>query len=172
MKQIILFILVTCALQSNAQTSDTIYWSPCYKLKFEDFKGTPDTTKIDLANSRIGIWYTYKIINGKPEFNVICYFLKGISWTKYNMPTIFEHEQIHFDIAKLFAQKLEQKLREYKLTPNIAYDTRKIYDSIVAERLLMDNLLDAKIKGAINDTPQKKFMISVRKQLPICKKKG
>jgi hypothetical protein len=166
------FLLLLMSFKA-AVSQDTIYWSPCYKLKFEDFKGKTDTTKIDLANSRIGINYTYNVINGKLQFKVTCYFLKSISWSKYNMTALMQHEQCHFDIAKLFALKLEQKFRAYKLTTNVYYDLKSVYNTIAAERLVMDNLYDKIEKENPNtDVTQKKFERNIRKQLVICKKKG
>src|ERR1700682_4096374 len=94
---ILIFSLAGVANKSFAQ--DTIHWSPCYQLKYEDFQGRPDTTKVDLANSYIRINYTYDIINGQLQFKVNCFFLKKISWTKYNIAVLMEHEQTHFNIA-------------------------------------------------------------------------
>jgi Bacterial protein of unknown function (DUF922) len=171
MKILLFTILLLISLQSFAQTSDTIYWTPCYKLKLEDFKGKPDTTKIDLANSYIQIDYTYNVVNGKLLFNVNCYFLKNLSWSKYDMAVLNEHEQCHFDIAKLFALKLEQRFTAYKLSTNVRYDLQVIYKTIVAERLLKDNTYDKIEKENPNTaTTQNKFEKAIREQLPFCKK--
>jgi predicted secreted Zn-dependent protease len=84
-----------------------------------------------------------------------------------------QHEQCHFDIAKLFALKLEQKFRAYKLTTNVYYDLKSVYNTIVAERLVMDKLYDKIEKENPNtDVTQKKFERDIRKQLVNCKKKG
>ena len=163
--KIILIFFTIIALQVKAQNSDTIYWSSSHKLKFDDFQGASDTTKIDLANSHIGIWYIYNVVNNKLQFKVSCFFLKKKSWIKYDMNTIVEHEQIHFDIAKLFALKLEKKLQQCEITPSLDIDLKIIYNNIVTERLAMDNLFDATIKGAKDDSCQKKFMLTVKKEI-------
>jgi hypothetical protein len=168
MKQILLLILIIVSFRCYSQ--DTIYWSPCYQLKYEDFQGTPDTTKIDLANSYIQIDYTYNVVNNQLQFKVNCFFLKKISWTKYNMATLMEHEQGHFDIGKLFALKLEQRFKAYKITNTVQQDLKAIYDTTIKELYAMADLFDAKIKGAKNDTPQKEFMAAIKKQIPGCKK--
>lgn len=171
--KLFLFLLLT-SISSRSFSQDTIHWSPCYKLKFEDFNGIPDTSKIDWANSRIGIDYTYNVVNGQLQFKVNCYFLKRISWAKYNMAVLMEHEQCHFDIAKLFALKLEQRFKEYRLTntSNVYRDLKTIYDTIVKERAAMDNLFDKIEKENPNtDVPQKKFEADIRRQLLPCKKK-
>ena len=79
-----------------------------------------------------------------------------------------EHEQGHFDIAKLFALKLEQRFRDYQVASRANTDLQAIYKNIVADRLATDNLFDAKIRGAKNDGPQKAFIDSIRKQIPHC----
>jgi len=171
MKKILLPILIIVSLHCYSQ--DTIYWSPCYQLKFEDFKGTSDTTKIDLANSYIQVDYTYNVANNQLQFTVNCYFFKNLSWTKYRMAALMEHEQTHFNIAKLFALKLEQRFKAYKITNTVNADLKEIYKIIVAERLTMDNLFDEIEKeNSKTDIPQKKFEADIRKQLPACKKNG
>lgn len=166
MKKVSLLLLIVVPFFVYSQ--DTIHWTPCYQLKYEDFQGKPDTAKIDLANSYIQIDYSYKIINGQLQYKVNCYFFKKLSWSKFNMATLTEHEQIHFNIAELFALKLEQKFEVYEITTNVDYDLRAIYDKIVEERLQTDNLFDAKIKNATNDIPQKIFMADIAKQIPSC----
>lgn len=168
MKKMILFLLFFTAVVCYSQ--DTIYWSPCYQLKIEDFNGTPDTTKSDLANSYIQIDYTYSVVNNQVNFKINCYFLKNLSWTKYNMAAIMEHEQCHFDIAELFALKLEQRFKAYKTTNRVQQDLAAIYNMTIRELYAMGDLLDAKIKGAKNDAPQKEFMAPIKKQIPGCKK--
>lgn len=173
MKSLLAVFLVTIGLTSSIQgfTQDTIYWSPCYQLKYEDFKGRPDSTNPQLANSYIRLNYTYDIQAGQLRFKVSCFFLKNISWTKYDLPTLMEHEQGHFDIAELFALKLEQRFTAYKITNNVQQDLSAIYERTLRELYAMSDQYDARIKGAMNDTPQKEFIASVRKQIPICKKK-
>ena len=170
MKVILFFIFVINGMQLSAQTSDTINWSPCYQLQFGDFQGAPDSTKIDLANSRILITYSYRIVNDQLKFNVNCFFLKKVSWTKFDMPTLMEHEQGHFDIAKLFALKLEQRFREYKVTNTVQRDLSTIYDLIMRDLYAMADLFDARIKGAKDDIPQKEFIAGIKRQIPTCKK--
>lgn len=81
-----------------------------------------------------------------------------------------EHEQGHFDIAELFTLKLEQRFKTYKITNSVQQDLATLYDMTVKELYAMADLFDAAIKGAKNDTPQKDFISSIKKQIPVCKK--
>lgn len=169
---LILFILFFLLIQNKGLSQDTIYWSPCYRLKYEDFKGKPDITKIDLANSYIRISYTYDTLNCKLQFKIKCYFLKNISWAKYNMDALMDHEQCHFDIAKLFAIKLEQRFSNYKITKTIQQDLAAIYDATIKEEYAKSDLFDKIEKENPNtDVPQKKFQMNIRSQLPVCNEK-
>jgi hypothetical protein len=168
MERFLYFVLLFTTV--NCYSQDTIYWSPCAQLKFEDFQGTLDTTKIDLANSYIRINYTYEVVNDQLQFNVNCFFLKKPSWTKYNMPALTEHEQYHFDIAKPFALKLKQRFKSYQVTNRVQQDLASLYDLTIRELYAMADLLDERTKGAKNDIPEKVFMAPIKKQLPGCKK--
>lgn len=153
------FLLIFLSKTSFGQLKDTLNWTPNYCLKVDDFKGKPDTTKIDVANSYINITYDYQILNNKLDFKVYCFFYKNLSWIKYDMETILKHEQGHFDIAKLFALTLEEKFKNYTLNVfSVKKDLQEIYDATVRERTSVDNEFDNAIKNANDEIPQDKFI--------------
>jgi len=163
----LLFFTLYIVICNNAYAQDTINWSPKYKLKYEDFKGKPDTTVIALAVCASEITYHYKIKEGKLTYTTECFFDKKKSWIKYNMPAILDHEQGHFDISKLFALKLEQKFKAYKIiNPNSIYtDLQNLYNAIIRERTIMHNKYDQETKSTTSDKLQKQFIANIRKQI-------
>lgn len=169
MKQIILFILVTCALQSNAQTSDTIYWSSCYKLKFEDFKEKLDTTSEFDAISSIKIDYdiTQQSLGKITGLKVFCFFNKSKSKAKNMDSTLLIHEQIHFNIAELYARKLRKKFSEYlKLKKSLSLDeAQAIYFNVKNEYKKINEQYDLETDYSKNRVSQKKWIIKVNAAL-------
>ena len=167
---ILTFLFVSIAANSFAQ--DTIHWRPDYKLKWEDFQGKPDTTVIALAVCASEITYQYKIVDGKLTYTIGCFFDKKKSWIKYNMAAITDHEQGHFDISKLFALKLEEKFKNYKVT-NIYFvyqDLQNLYNVTIQERTAMHNKYDEETKSTTSDKLQKQFIESIRKQIVTLQK--
>ena len=125
MKIILLGILFSfCFLAIKAQNSrDTlIYWTHEYQLKWNDFQGTPDTISIGLAGTSCGFFYNSFYRNDSLIFNVSCVFFKNGSWVKNKGKDkeTLNHEQKHFDIAKIWATKLSGALK------NINADDKQI----------------------------------------------
>jgi hypothetical protein len=109
-----------CAVQL---LSDSIKWSPDYKLNVSDFKELTydnkatkyDSSKYNIrAYSSVAIGYSFKMEKGKTVFDAFGLFIRSKSWIKeYNM-AVLNHEQGHFDIAEIYARKLEQAVGEMK----------------------------------------------------------
>lgn len=103
--------------------SDTIKWTPDYKLNVSDFKQLIydykgikyDSTKYNmLAYSSVTIGYSFKMEKGKTVFDAFALFVRSKSWMKAPNEAVLKHEQGHFDITEIYACKLEQAVREMK----------------------------------------------------------
>ncbi len=102
--------------------TDTLRWSPAYRLKFEDFKGDDNSATIqyDTANytklgfSTVYIDYTPKYENQKFMIEACAVFVKNKSWLKRKDERVLKHEQGHFDIAELYARKFEDRMADVK----------------------------------------------------------
>ena len=68
------------------------------------------------ARSRIAIGLNFQCKNGKANHIVTAEFEKNNSWydSKYKSDDVLNHEQLHFDIAEVFARKLRSKLSSMK----------------------------------------------------------
>lgn len=98
---------------SNRPTDDVIYWSENRKLTWDDFQGNPDYNYDDVsALTSSGILHYKGCEDGKIIYEIKAYFEKDYSWVKAEALTThhLEHEQIHFDITQLYAQKLKLAL--------------------------------------------------------------
>lgn len=173
-KFLFLFFVLYLAAQvfNPVIAQDTINWRKDYKLKWEDFKGKPDSTTIDLAVCVSEITYQYKVVNGKLTFSIDCFFDKKRSWIKHNMQAILDHEQGHFDISKLFSLKLRERFEAYKLnTATVEQDLIKLYNQTIQERTKMHKEYDKiESQNPMTDVPQKKFVEKIRWQITFLKK--
>lgn len=133
-----LFILVgiTCYAQDIV---DSYVWSTKNKLTWEDFKGTVPPDADAAATTASGISYTYSANllhhEVKLDFEVNAFFYPNESWYK---PTIcndlvLSHEQLHFDIAELFARKMRKRLNETSFSDNVKAEIRDIYRKTLKE---------------------------------------
>ena len=93
--------------------NDTIIvWSKNRKLNWDDFqKSVHKETRG--AQSDIGIDVLYiPTKNNRDNYVVIPYFYKLRSSVSLRNPQILKHEQLHFDIAELFARKMRTKIKQ------------------------------------------------------------
>jgi hypothetical protein len=133
------FLTLLATLAVSAQEEEAILWSPEYRLTWDDFKGTPPSSGSVAATTASGISYYFSSTetNGKMEvdFTVRTYFYPQKSWYKPEIcnAVILSHEQLHFDIAEMFARKMRQQLAATRFTSNIKAEVREIYEQINRE---------------------------------------
>lgn len=122
MKQVVqsalIFILSTASIVGQKlpeKENDTIIvWSENRKLNWDDFQGSVHK-ETKGAQSDIGI-DVLSIPAGNNRYNyvVIAYFYKLRSSVALKNPKILKHEQLHFDIAELYARKMRIELAQLK----------------------------------------------------------
>jgi hypothetical protein len=124
----LLFILLVLAnysfsQENNAITNDTIIpWNKSYKLKWEDFRGELNPNvfayavtsyKIDIIPEHVSVDAHDNILNYQ-DLDVRANFYKNQSWTVSKDLELLNHEQLHFDIAELYARKIRDRFSELK----------------------------------------------------------
>lgn len=120
-----------------------IEWRPNIRLTWEDFKGIPDYENENIALTNTSIQLEYGYDKNSLEFTVKCRFDKSKSWVKVKNNNVLDHEQLHFDIAELFARKLRRQLKDYKFNKKtVADDVNQIYMKIMEEQHNMQLIYD------------------------------
>ena len=79
---------------------------------------------------------------------------------------ILSHEQAHFDIAEIYARKLNKLLRSYKPDENnFTRDVNKIYENVMKEYNDMQEEYDQETNFSINKIKQEEWLGKVSKEL-------
>jgi len=118
------FFLILCGLiisfSALCQANDTLIYNSERKLTWSDFKGKPklsDKTKgaqitvtINLKVKKISFW------NGRATYDAFALAFTDASWVKpaYKDAYTLAHEQLHFDIAHIYAETLEIEINRLK----------------------------------------------------------
>lgn len=123
-----LFILLILCNYAFSQenyliTNDTVItWNKSYKLKWEDFSGKLNPNvfayavtsyKIDIIPENVSVDSNDTILNYQ-DLDVQANFYKNQSWTVSKDLDLLSHEQLHFDIAELYARKIKARFSELK----------------------------------------------------------
>ena len=166
---IFFFLLFSCFL--SAQKME---WSNYRKLNWSNFKA-PQNFKSSADNSAA---YTYcgisyhvtksSLPNGNVTVRVAAIFFEEKSWKKNENPGdyLLKHEQLHFDIAEVFARKIRKMVKE-KIRNSQDFDRyfQKEYQSIYSEYQQFQNAYDRDTKHSIIPEKQEAYNRMVSQML-------
>lgn len=136
-----------------------IIWSKDRKLTWSDFQGKTDSLNKDGEDASTSTQIAISLQNKKTKFifNVQCYFEKEKSWTITNTSTtLLEHEQLHFDIAEIYARSLRKDLQEMKEIPNneVEAKIKALYHKTITACVLFQKKYDSETNHSKNKAKQ------------------
>jgi hypothetical protein len=102
--------LVAQNLLNDSQ--DLIEWNEYYSLTWEDFQGTPDKQAIGDAGTAVQIKAKPFYVKDQVQYDVEALFNRKKSWSRGKSESLLQHEQLHFDIAELYARKIRKKIND------------------------------------------------------------
>lgn len=145
----------------TSDKSDTIYYDVNRKLNWGDFKGIPDMNHHGAAVTASGFAYSW---NGENDgetltlnISVYTYFTKSASWKKsmVNNEYHLRHEQHHFDITRLGAEKLVQELNEASFSiSNYQSLITSIFNKVYDDNIALQNEYDRQTKHSLDKEKQ------------------
>jgi hypothetical protein len=109
--------IISVSFTQIQQPIDKIYWATNNPLTWDHFKGSPDTTREYAAATDCHIDMNYNSRKDTLYVRVETYSTTFDSWIKPKYKTIelLKHEQLHFDVAELFARKLRKTILELRI---------------------------------------------------------
>lgn len=114
--RLILLALVFFPLSGNGQSTrgerNELVWNPYYRLQESDFRGIPDVDSPSDAGASVKITAKPFVSGKRIEYDVRAIFDRQRSWARGMSTSLLEHEQLHFDIAELYARKIRERIHE------------------------------------------------------------
>lgn len=112
-------IAFVCLLffQSLSGQDGRIPWIEGQKLTWDDFQSVEKGRNRFAAESSCGLFYSLTQEGDRTRVTVFAYFIPDESWVvaaKKN-ERLLAHEQLHFDIAELWARKMKKSFAKYEL---------------------------------------------------------
>ncbi len=165
-------IKVNFSNYKGVASRDTVFYSPSRLLKWDDFSGSPSKPSKYAAAifpSFDFVGHT-KVIDGIVHVNLEMkvYMLPASSWVKAGHLDAYglNHEQKHFDIAKLVAERFK-----HKITPEILsladYNSIIQYHYIESFREMnqLQEQYDAETQHGLNEAAQAKWNKKLEEEL-------
>ena len=118
-KSTLVFALAINLFFPLASFSQTAYhvrleWNEFYKLTWEDFQGKPSERSYGDAATAVQIKAKPFRVDNEIFYDVFAYFNREQSWKRDVSAQLLEHEQLHFDIAELYARKIRREITHLK----------------------------------------------------------
>lgn len=152
--------------------NDTIYYDFNKKLAWNDFQGTVPANVPWGAMTASGFSFNSSMSNDGTnmiiDIGVYTFFTKHDSWKKPGINSLYhlEHEQHHFDITRLYAQKLVNELRKAHFTKN---NYRKllnsIFDKIYDESITLQHQYDSETKNSMDSAKQAEWNLKINSEI-------
>ncbi len=141
--------------------SDTIYYNFTKGLDWNDFKGTPNNNYFAGAVTASGFAFDSQVnFDGRNIYvnvGIYSFFTKHDSWRKPNITSAYHllHEQHHFDITRLGAQRFLEEVQKAHFTKdNYARLLSAIFDKAYDENAALQRRYDAETEHSINTQKQ------------------
>ncbi|MEP6597289.1 MAG: hypothetical protein ABJA71_15155 [Ginsengibacter sp.] len=144
--------------------NDTIYYSINRPLTWDDFKGVPDYSNPGGAVTASGFAFNANMdMTGQDLYlhiRVYTFFSKKNSWKKSNINSSYHllHEQHHFDITRISAEKFYNELLKANFTIN-NYNKllSSLFNKVFDENAALQQEYDSETRHSINTSEQQKW---------------
>lgn len=168
LKLITTLLLLPSLLSVPARKGENdIQWNVTRPLTWADFKSQPDrnATNAALTSSKIIFNYSYGDEKGF-SYNIGCVFDKTSSWGKVKTEYILAHEQGHFDIAEIYARKLNKALKHYSFnTKKSPKEVPAIYRELMKEEGALQNQYDSETDFSRDKQQQEIWLNKIQREL-------
>lgn len=162
----VLLLLFPAAFFAQNKEEELLEWDYSRKLTWDDYKGNPNPESDAAASTTTLLAIEYKISSNGFRYKIDSRFSKTRSWGIHKTDYILSHEQGHFDIAEIYARKLNMKMSEYKFnTKTYQKDLKKIYQDILDEKEEVQNAYDGETRHSINKAKQAEWLKIIAKML-------
>ena len=162
MLRLLLAILCFSSFGVKTNNDDVIQWKSSYRLNWNDFKAAPPPNAANAALTSSGILIKFTSNGESLTYEISCNFVKTSSWGRVKNDHILSHEQGHFDIAEIYARKLNKELKEYCYNDrSVGKDVNTIYKTVMGELLDMQNLYDQQTDYSRNFGQQKEWLVKI-----------
>lgn len=153
----IFFLLLLLAFRGPSEP--VISWEAGYRLSWEDFQGAVDPLRPIGVESvtQVIIDLRSRMENQQVQFTVSCLFEKNSSWTASTHSSyLLNHEQLHFDIAEVYARKLRKALADIKGLNHKNYEprVREVYRKVLREHNDIQDQYDRETRHSQNKEKQ------------------
>ena len=161
-----LLVLTLPLLSFSQDKEELIDWTITRPLTWSDYKGSPDSNSDAAASTTTYLGIEYTLDQKGFGWKIQCSFSITKSWGRSKTPHVLKHEQGHFDIAEIFARKLNKEMKEYQFSQTTyKTDLKAIYTSITTEKETLQDQYDRETDHSRKKEEQVEWEKKIEKML-------
>jgi hypothetical protein len=145
-----------------------LVWNENKPLEWNDFSGqTNDSSNYDAeAFAEVRYRYSFKS-TADFHFEVLASFNKNISWSRKQRRSqdLLKHEQLHFDIAEVYARKMKEMFNNHEYGKNFANEILQLFNEKKLEYHAMQQRYDEETNHSLNKEKQIEWEVYVHEEL-------
>lgn len=137
-----------------------IKWNEGQSLQWPDFAGNVNEGSSFAAESFAEVKYNYTFNSPNDfYFDVYASFDKNTSWcrSQCKSPALLKHEQLHFDIAELYARKIKEAFYHFRYSKNFRNEIEQLFSQKKAEYHLVQMKYDDETNHSLNKQRQREW---------------
>jgi predicted secreted Zn-dependent protease len=169
MKRIFSFlflILSVTVTQAQEAGEDALTWSASRKLTWSDYKTSPNPKSDAAATTSTSLSIDYHISGSQFSYTIKSWFSRSRSWGRHKTDYILSHEQGHFDIAEIYARKLNQRMSTYQFNKNsYQKELNRIYNEVADEKAAVQQQYDRETRHSIDEVRQAEWLKKISRML-------
>ena len=163
---LLLSLPIPIAAFAQSRDEELLDWSASRKLTWNDYKASPEPGSDAAASTTSYLAIEYNITRNSFDYKIESRFSKTRSWGLHKTAYILSHEQGHFDIAEVFARKLNKQMSEYRFNKRTyQQDLNEIYHDILGEKEKVQNDYDKETNHSIKKEKQAEWLMKIEKML-------
>ncbi len=162
------FVICMSVTRADAQL---VPWQPGIQLSWDDFTATPTNN----FAAYTAYWLSYKYRwdgDGTLTITVQCSLDKSKTWKRPDRnltPALLKHEQLHLDIAEVYARKMRMAFNNYasfhKYSSSTPADLKVIFDRLLVEAQAYNDKYDAETNHSLIVTKQEQWNSKIKQEL-------
>lgn len=151
-------------------SKDTVFYDPERPLTWEDFTDRPRPYSKNNATifTSFSIEGNGNVASGsiEQEVHVKTYMLPRQSWVKVKSPYALNHEQMHFDLVRVVADRMISKLRQLDLEPYLFHaKLNELYLDAYREMNKVQEAYDSQTRHGLDQNMQSKWNQIIKEAL-------
>jgi hypothetical protein len=166
-----LFAIIAFLFLTNKQSfcqDNCLKWEESRTLQISDFLGNVSDTSHSDAMSFAEVKYSYQFNSPRDfKFDVYANFNRNSSWIKKGIEdeALLRHEQLHFDIAELFARRIKYIFDHFMYTENYASEILALFNEQKTRYHVMQDKYDQETDHSVNSDKQREWSIYIAREL-------